>query len=219
MALPISLTSNSQGGRLRLINNEYRHNFVLNRGRGAEIELDYSVNVPASIFAVAAEYNLSLEVDLLDFSSKQEIAATQTIELRAEVNPRLQVNIAGTNSANRSTAALSTVDFGALETSETRQIFVQLRGNVPAIIGIRSENNGRLLLQEKGSKGSGGDYINYSVNVDGVSSELKSALSLRRRAALDLRGSSYPMIIKIGDVEGAFAGRYKDVITIEVRPQ
>ena len=212
--LPITLALNSRGARLRLINNEYQHTFNLNENLQEPISLDYLVNIPASIFAAAGTYKLGLEVELIDFSSRLPIAAVQAIELLVQVEPRLQVNIAGTNKSSGS-ANLSTVDFGVLKTSQTRQLFVQVRGNAPAIIGVSSENNGRLILQDETNR----NFINYSISIDGVSSTLKSPLVLRRPAALNLRGSSYPMTIKVGDVDGAFAGQYKDVVTVEVRPQ
>ena len=69
-------------------------------------------------------------------------------------------------------------------------------------------------------KGSETDTsVNYSVVVDKVRSELDMPLNLNRPVSKSLKGVSYPMQVIVGDVNGAFAGTYEDMITVEVRPQ
>lgn len=213
-ALPIVLENNNDGGRLNFVNREYRYDFNLNQQTNSVIDLDFIASVAPSIFATPGVYVLALDIDLIDAISGEELVSGQLLELEILVEAKLQTNIAGTRSAAVDGVKLSMIDFGILETGESERVFIQIRGNARASITVSSENNGRLLLEQTSN-----NYIGYSVSVDGEMSTLETPLNLRRGVAQDLRGSSYPMDITIGDVKGAFAGLYKDLITVEVTPQ
>ena len=212
--LPITFTSNTRGARLSLFNNEYHHDFTLRGSSGRSLSLDYLASIPASIFAVSGLYNLSLEVDLLDLSTGVPLTSTEVVDLQVLVKSKLQVNIAGARSAAVNGVKLTTIEFDELTTDESSRVFIQVRGNTPALITVSSENSGRLLLRD-----SEDIYIDYKVSVDGEVSNLERPLKLRRLLAQDLRGTAYPMTLTVGQVEGAFSGSYQDILTVEVRPQ
>ena len=212
--LPIAFENNNGNGRLNLFNGEYQYDFNVNQQSGSSIQLDFTASVPASIFAAAGLYVLGLEIDLVDAASGEPVASTQLFDFQVLVEPKLQTNLAGTRSAGVDGVKLSVIDFGELKTGMSERIFIQIRGNAPAKITVSSENKGRLLMEKTTH-----DFIDYSVSVDGESSTLEAPLNLRRPVTQDLRGTSYPMDVKIGNVEGAFAGVYRDVISIEVQPQ
>jgi len=93
-------------------------------------------------------------------------------------------------------------------------VFLQVQGNTDAEIILSSENNGHLTHRsEQNAK------INYSIEFDGKQSQLKTPLQVARPVAKTLRGSSYPLKVTIGDVEGSYSGQYRDIITIDVNPQ
>jgi len=211
--LPISLQANNSGRRLRDFNNEYYSDFSIDERSEKNMFLEFLVVIAPSIYAPPGLYNLKLELDLLETPSNIQLTSPQIIELDVLVGARLQTNIAGTRSS-ASGVKLSTIDFDTLETGESRQVFIQIRGNAPANITISSENRGRLRMEKTDNS-----FIPYSVEVDGENSTLEAPLNLQRPVAQNLRGSAYPMTVKIGDVNGAFAGQYQDVLTVEVRPQ
>jgi spore coat protein U-like protein len=105
------------------------------------------------------------------------------------------------------------MDFGILETDESQRIYLQVRANTTVAIELSSENEGVLKLD--GAPGAA--PIEYSLTFDG---ERGSGSSWRtsRTPPLTLAGASYPIDVQIGAVEGRFAGRYRDTVTITVIP-
>jgi len=211
--LPISLRLNSRKGQFDFFDNEYRHNFTVMPFSNETTTVDYEVYVTPGIFAVAGLYKLPLYVGIVDVATQAPLTDLIAVDVHVLVRPRLQVNIAGTRSSAGPGIKIPMIDFAELETGESQRVFIQLRGNAPATITVSSENNGRL----KGSEPA--TFIDYSVTVDNISSDLSQPLSIKRPVIRSLSGASYPMQVKVGNVEGAFAGIYEDMITVEVRPQ
>lgn len=211
--LTTRISSNSQRGRFRRVNNEYRQDFrVRNNNLRAKIfELTFSV--VASQYADPGIYRLPLDVDLLDMASEEILNETKYI-LEITVGKKLQTNIAGANTNQNVNSRFAVVNFGVLKTGDSRRISIQIRGNTLADIKLSSENNGRLVHTRESDL-----FVNYSINVDGIPSELESPLSITRSIKKTLRGVAYPMDIIIGDAEDKFAGKYRDIITVEVRPK
>ncbi len=212
--LPISLRS--IGVReLRRIDNEYYQELLVGTLNEDNMELEYEVSIPESLFAAPGVYTLPLDIDLVDSNTKQTIGKTRTTKLRVRVRPKLQTNIAGTRAASfEDGATFAVVDFGQLETGESEKVFIQVRGNQMARLKISSDNRGRMVHQSIPNLS-----VNYAVKINGRRSELRSPLTIAKSVAQDLQGSSYPMEIIVGDVSQSFAGNYHDVITISVTPQ
>lgn len=213
-ALPISFGSSNRSGRLEKSNNGYVFNFSMNGASRKQQRFEFSLDIPPSLYADADRYFLSLDIEVLEADSQEVVALSRTVELEVIVKPKLQISLAGTRSGFNSDAKFSVVDFDVLETNESKQIFLQIRGNTQAHISVSSENHGKLRHTELP-----GAFIDYSINVDGTQSNLNSPLDLSRSVAKNFRGSNYPILISIGEVRGSFAGAYKDIITIDVEPQ
>ncbi len=212
--LPITVNPKSNSGRFNYFNDEYRHDFHIKPFSGESQMIEYRLSIPPSIFATAGLYELPLYIGVVDVKTGAPLSDLLELQVSVIVEPRLQVNIAGAQSISQSGAHMSTIDFGELQTGESRRVFIQVRGNAPAVINISSENEGKLQAPDDADM-----KINYSVLVDNEASELATPLSINRSVAQSLRGSSYPMTVKVGEVEGAFSGAYQDIITVEVRPQ
>lgn len=142
---------------------------------------------------------------------------TQLIEVPVllTVPARADVVFAGTTGAFDPSRSVAFIDFGELETGERRDLFVTVRANADTLITLASENGGVLKHEEKPELPS----IGYTVTLDGEASSLAAPLLLTRPTPSGPGGTAYPLAIIIGRVEGAFAGPYRDLITVDVTPQ
>ncbi len=125
--------------------------------------------------------------------------------------PRAQVNIAGASGAFGQ-SRLPLLDFGTLTTGETRRAFVQVRANSPVTVQISSKNHGVMANDDAPTA----DPIPYDLRLDGQSVDLSGVARRAVDPPLTVDGVSLPMDITIGNVDGKMAGRYSDVITIDV---
>ena len=211
--LPIRVRPLEAKGSFDFFDNEYRHDFTVVPFSNEIETISYQIYINPGLYAVAGRYNLPLYVGIVDVVTQEPLTDLIAVNVDVLVEPKLQVNIAGTSTAKGPGSKIPKIDFGELETGEMRRVFIQLRGNAPATIRVSSENAGVM----KGSEPK--TSVNYSVVVDKVRSELDKPLTLNRPVPKSLKGTSYPMQVIVGDVEGAFAGIYEDMITVEVRPQ
>jgi len=211
--LTTRFSSNNQRGRFRRVNDEYRQNFRVRNNNIRTKTFALTFSVVASQYADPGTYRLPLDIDLIDIASEEILNESKYI-IEITVGKKLQTNIAGANTNQDSNSRFAVVNFGVLKTGDSRRISIQIRGNTLADINLSSENNGRLIHTRESDL-----FVNYSVNVDGVSSELESPLNIIRSIDKTLRGTAYPMDIIIGNVEDKFAGKYRDIITVEVRPK
>lgn len=211
--IPIRVRPTQEKGKFDFFDNEYRHDFTVTPFSNEIETISYQVYVNSGVFAVAGRYKLPLYVGIVDSLTQEPLTDLLSVNVDVVVEPKLQINIAGTRTAKGPGGKIPKIDFGELETGENRRVFIQLRGNAPATILVSSENSGVL----KGSEPE--TSVNYSVVVDKVRSELDKPLKLSRPVTKSLKGASYPMQVIVGDVNGAFAGVYEDMITVEVMPQ
>lgn len=209
--LPLEVTPSGNSRGFRSSAREFYQNFTL-RNSLRPVEFEFEFGIPASLYADPGEFLLPFDVDLVDVASNMVLNSLE-LEVRALVELSLQFNIAG-GSVNRNTISRFTlVDFGELETSESQRLSLQIRGNSSADIRLTSENNGTLQHVDEEDLS-----IDYSVTVDGAPSTLARPFNLIRAVDPVISGSAYPIQITVGEVEGAFAGAYRDIITVEVRP-
>lgn len=211
--LPFSLTSDEQS-LFEQVGLEYHDQIVIPANK-KEHELTYQLNVPRSKFAVPGVYEAALQIELRDAQTDELLTNPEQMDVAVVVEPKLQTNLAGTRGNYEDGSSYALIDFGKLEAGESKQVFIQVRGNAPALISVSSENSGRMKHQRLKET-----YINYFVDIDGESSQLTSPLYLKRMVAKDLNGSAYPMKVTIDeDVQSSYAGEYRDIITIDVSPQ
>jgi hypothetical protein len=156
-------------------------------------------------------YADDLELRLFDVNSGALLSGPLSVPLRAQVTPQAQANLAGlTRSAE---AAIATMDFGVLETGESQRIYLQVRANTTVAVELASENQGVLKLDGAPDAAP----IVYNLTFDGERGA-GSSWRTSRTPPLTLSGASYPIDVQIGAVEGRFAGRYRDTVTITVVP-
>lgn len=211
--LPIALSPLQRPNGFRKFNNEFHQDLRTNGQRLRPQKLDFKLTVPESMYAEPGVYTLPIIVELVDILTDR-VFDSATINAEILVAIKLQTNIAGTSDFSRGRVRVPVIDFGVLETAESRRVSIQVRGNTHARIRVKSDNQGRLQHTKERDL-----FVDYSVNVDGEDSSLERPLNLQRNVAKTIEGSAYPMTVTIGNLKGAFAGSYRDTITVEVRPQ
>ncbi|QUJ70014.1 hypothetical protein KDD30_17840 (plasmid) [Photobacterium sp. GJ3] len=133
-------------------------------------------------------------------------------EFQVQVNKTARVSLWGTNDRHQ-----YQVDFGELETGETRQLTPQLlvQSTADYSIEFQSQNRGHL-RHDSGDSQWDVDY-GFFVNNRSVPLQTgRSLLSFRQPASAV--GDRYSMMFRIGNVRNKPAGQYEDVITITVTP-
>lgn len=173
-----------------------------------------NVAVTRDAVADAGEYALDLKLAVAD-ADGVTLLPSIPIRLVLTSTPRAQLNLAGASGAFGSGSSVEVVDFGEAETGATRRIFVQVRANAPSTLTISSENKGvmRLLADVENPT-----TIPYAVELDGEPVDLTKLWTSDVDPPRTLAGASLPMVFTLGRVEGQMAGRYEDLITIDVSP-
>jgi hypothetical protein len=182
--------------------------------RSATAQIEYQLLIPRGQYAAPAtplRDTLDLELYALDTSGRLSgpPLQTTTLSISYAVAQVLSVNIKGGDSA-------TTVNFGALAKGQRRTVAIQARSNLGYRLDVSSDNHGVLALTPKAP---GQDWtVPYAATLGGRPLDLAGGASL-----LDFpptrpeRDASHSLTVSIGDVRQKRAGRYEDVITIEIR--
>lgn len=211
--LPVGIGTSSPE-KLAGFDDHYLHYIRFAGARSDARTINYDLAIRESIWAAPGTYAMSLDFEVVNAINKDQVFLLKTLQVIIIVEPNLQTNLAGQVGSFEDGVEVAIINFGKLESNESREIYVQVRGNTPARIRLSSENYG-YMVNEKNHEWR----VNYDVEVDGVSSSLETPLDLDRSVAKDFRGSAYPLRITVGDVAASFSGKYLDVITVDVRPQ
>jgi hypothetical protein len=174
--------------------------------------LEFQLIIPRGQFAAPGVYRDTVELELyaLDAGGRATGSALQAATLAiAYTVPRvLSVNLKGGELA-------TTVSFGALAKGQQGTVEIQARGNQLYRLDVSSDNRGALALTPKPP---GQDWtVPYMATLSGQPLNLTGGASLRNlpptRPESD---ASHPLTITIGETGQKRAGRYEDVITIEI---
>jgi hypothetical protein len=135
-----------------------------------------------------------------------DLLASRDLSLELDVEPSVSVRLAGAI-RGRATVELGELTQGVHESP----LQVQVQSTRSYVVGMVSENRGRLSLGETGWQ------VPYAVVLDGVRHDLSEPAVMnvtRVREGAD----HYDLAFDVGSVDGVRAGRYTDVITISVQP-
>jgi hypothetical protein len=180
----------------------------------ATAAIEFQIVVPRGQFAAPGSYDTTIDLELYAagyggwFYGQSLHTAPLTITYR--VAEELSVSLRGG-------ALATTLAFGGLERGAQRSVNIDVRGNRQYQLRVTSQNSGRLLLTPPIP---GKDWaVPYSLALGGQTVTLSSSAYLAiRPPTLPNSDASYTATVTIGDVAGKRAGRYQDVITVEVRP-
>jgi hypothetical protein len=179
----------------------------------AQGRIAFQLVIPRGQSAAPGIYRDALDLELYALDAAGRIqgprlhAATLAIAYRV---PRvMSVNIRGAELA-------TTLAFGALAKGQQRSIEIQARSNEAYQLDISSDHRGTLALTPRAP---GPEWsVAYTATLAGAPLDLGRGSSLRSlpatRPEID---AAYPLTVTIGDVGQKRAGRYEDVITIEIK--
>lgn len=175
--------------------------------------IDYQLKIPRGQFAAPGPIADSVELELyaLDDSGKLITPALQitTLSINYSVARVMSVNIKGTS------ATTTTLGFGQLSEGLQRSVDIQVRSNAAYQLDVTSDNLGVLALtpQARGQHW----FVPYTVMLDRHPLRLKTGASLRELPpSRPERDANHSLEVTIGDATQKRAGRYEDIITIEI---
>jgi len=183
---------------------------------GALQTIPLTFKIPPGQYADYGDVEIDLKIELVDSITSEALSDEKFLTLVRRTPMRAQTNFAGASAGYENGTTYAVVNFGEINRGDSRNINFQVRGNTNVDIIMSSENNGKMINI------SAPDTlpINYSVTADGIQSDLSTPLEFTRRPNKTLNGSSYPLVITLDAMEtGAFAGQYRDIISIDVTPR
>ena len=181
---------------------------------GGSGQIEYQLIIPRGQFAEPGTYqdNADLELYALDETGRLGASPLQTTALQISytVQRVLSVNIKGAD------ASMTTLRFGTLSKGEERTVEIQARSNLSYQLDVASGNRGSLMLTPTVP---GQDWaVPYTAALGGRVLSLSGGTSLQNlpptRPEAD---ASFPLTVTIGKVAQKRAGRYEDVLTIEIK--
>lgn len=186
-------------------------------------------------FQLPAKSEFRAELDALPVGDAIAEAGEHQVDIRVEVRrrqgdpllpqfplrvllvapPRAQVNVAGAAGAFGSGSTVEVIDFGDAVTGAVKRAFLQIRANTRATVTFVSEHEGVMRHVELGEKVP---PFPYAVALDGAPLDLSKPIDVEVETPRTLAGTSLPLDFTLGELAGQVAGRYQDVITIDITP-
>jgi hypothetical protein len=185
---------------------------VVEVSASGQVELQALLNGP--IFAPAGNYAAPLQLQL--FSNGTSLGSPYTYTLPLSVKAKAQVNIAGSSGSFGGVGTVDKVDFGTLDTGESRTVYVQLLSNADVDVRFSSLNGLKLKHIDPAQQRT---PIAYTAVFNGSSLPLTSpgaTYKVSQPADTSFAGSSLPLTLTVGTVQDNIAGTYQDIITIDV---
>jgi hypothetical protein len=184
----------------------------LQGGVGKTKIITVKIKVPSGLISPAGNYSDTLSLRLYR-AGGSALGTVRTATANALVEERAQVNIAGA-SGSWGAWSVDELDFNNLSNGETRSARVQVRATTGVTIHVVSQNKGKLKHNTLAA------LVPYAMKLNNVTMVLDPGPAETDVAPpVSLDGSSYPMVVTIGDVSGRPSGTYKDLLTITVTPE
>jgi hypothetical protein len=175
--------------------------------------IGYHVQIPRGQFAAPGTYHDTIGLELYALGSDGGVSGpplhNSKLTISYTVIRAMSVNIKGGGTS-------TTVDFGALSTGQHRSVDIQARSNEAYQFYVSSDNGGVMALTP--SVPGQTWHVNYGAALDGETLDFASGQNLRAqpptRPGSD---ASHMLTVTVGDTSAKRAGRYEDIITIEIR--
>jgi hypothetical protein len=181
---------------------------------GASTQMEYRLSIPRGQEAApTGPYRDTIELELYALDTSGRLSATPlqatTLSISYAVARVLSVNIKGAD-------AMATIGFGTLAKGQHRTIEIQARSNQRYQLDMESDHHGVLVLTPKVP---GQDWtVPYAATLGGQPLDLSGRASpLDYPPTGPASDASHVLTVSIGDVGQKRAGRYEDVITIEIK--
>ena len=180
----------------------------------ATASLDFRIVIPRGQLAAPGPYRDAVELELYALGGDGRAAGPPldrvSLAIAYSAARVLSVNIKGAELA-------TTLGFGALTRGEERSVAIQARSNQSYELGVTSDNGGMLALTPRVAGQSW--TVPYSVTLAGQRLDLaRGAAALRAQPPTRPQSdASHDLTVTIGEVGQKRAGRYEDVLTVEIR--
>lgn len=189
--------------------------FSLTAKASADAQLDTAIVVDA--VPEAGTYVADLKL-LIQDSEGKPLLPPVPVRVQLVSTPRAQLSLAGAAGAAGafgSSSSVEVVDFGDAVTGATRRIFVQVRANAPSTLAISSEHRG--VMRRVGDVETASN-VPYTIELKGEPVDLSAPWTQAIDPPRTLAGASLPMLFTLGTVSGQMAGKYQDILTIDISP-
>lgn len=188
-----------------------RYVIPFNLGENDQRDFPISWRPDKRAFVRPGQLRFAVDIRVLDETNaiRAEMLGVPVI---LDVAPDTALSIAGTSGSIDGARTFAFIDFGKLEMGERAFIVFGAQANTEVEFLISSENAGRLVSQDDTAL-----EIPYSAWFDGEQLDLKGEVIVGRRPDATLSGSQYRLDVEVGNVAGAFAGVYRDVVTVELK--
>lgn len=166
------------------------------------------VSLPPGQVVRAGRYSDRLLVQLLH---ADRVIGEREVELAVQVRSQASISLAGTAASGFSKTHGGGLDFGELTAGKEREALLFVLSNAAYALRLSSANHGSLRHVSDAST------IAYTARLDGAALDLRNSATVEGRNGgrfIDL--TPYRLNVRIGDVSGRAAGRYRDVITVDV---
>ena len=176
-------------------------------------QFEYQLIIPRGQFAAPGQLRDTIGLELYAVDDGGRLAATpletKPLSFSYDVERIMSVNIKGADTT-------TTLSFGKLAEGQQRLVDIQVRSNASYQLDVASDNNGVLALTPKVS----GQIwsVPYTAALDGQSIRWTKGASLQNLPPTrPEQDASHSLKVTIGDASRKRAGRYEDVITIEIK--
>ncbi len=181
---------------------------TFDRGQ-AKRRLDYHLFVAPGQGVSPGGYQDAVKVAVYqgDLTSYR-LADSRTVKIRTQVAAVVEVALIDGGGLRDLAGARSVLDFGRLETGETKHFRIDVKTNSGYDITLESENRGTLRLADA----TASSRVPYTLSLGGLALDLGAAVSLPFSSARP----SHRFAVTIGRIGNALSGRYQDNILVTV---
>lgn len=189
----------------------------------------YSASIPANVSKLfefdaivmqddvlaAQDHIVSVQFQLREPGSVSPNGPAWTSDVILRSVPRAQINVTGTAGSFGEGSSMNIVDFGLAQSGAKRKLFIQIRANTLSQLSIASQNQGKLHHKEKPDTAQ---PIPYTAHLTNEEIDLSGIVIRNYDLPPSYQGESLPFELTLGEVAGAMAGDYEDILTIEFSP-
>ncbi len=175
----------------------------------AKRRLDYHLFVAPGQGVPPGGYQDAVKVAVYEGDlTSYRLADTRTVKIRTQVAAVVEVSLIDGRGRRDLAGARSILDFGRLETGETKHFRIDVKTNSGYDITLESENRGALRLVDATAP----SRVPYTLSLNGLALDLSATVSLPFSAARP----SHRFAVTIGRIRNTLSGRYRDTILLTV---
>jgi hypothetical protein len=187
--------------------------FFIDLAPGATRTLPVRVILDKQQVVPRGTYTADLQARLEPMDDDVLSAVPLGFAMNVQVPARVEMSISGLPSTNIATSSMApaAIDLQEMYEGQVGRAYVNVWSNGSVTVSLWSDNDGRLLLDGRPTAPA----VNYTASFDGQ--PVSFPASIGRSPPMSITGAAYELAVTVGSLQGRFAGRYSDTITVEVR--